>query len=206
MSRGGTASYEGLSEHVPELVRSAVAQAEQLDFAFCVRPEVGRLLAVLAAGLPAGSLVGETGTGTGAGLAWMVSASDPAVRFISYEIDPRRAEAAQRLFGQHRNVQVVPGDSSELFARGPFDLLIHDGGPGSGKAPSSTVVDPTEVLRPGGTMTIDDYTPTVSWPPMFDGEIDESRLHWVAHPALVSTEIRVAPDVAVVVCRYLPST
>ena len=206
MSRGGTASNERLSEHrVPELVRSAVARAEHLGFASCVRPEIGRLLAILAAGLPAGSLVGETGTGTGAGLAWMVSACDPAVRFISYEVDPERAEAAEHLFGQHRNVQVISGDCSELFTCGPFDLLIHDGGPGSGKTPGSAAVDPAGVLRPGGTMTIDDYTPTVSWPPMFDGEIDESRVHWVLHPALISTEIRVAPDVAVVVCRYLPS-
>jgi len=68
----------------------------------------------------------------------------------------------------------------------------------------STVVDPAEVLRPGGTMTIDDYAPATSWPPMFDGQV-ESRVDWLSHPALESTEVRVAPDLAVVVCRYLRS-
>ncbi|HWM18386.1 MAG TPA: hypothetical protein VNO51_01770 [Ilumatobacteraceae bacterium] len=190
---------------MPELVRAAVAQATGLGFELCVRPEIGRLLGTLAAGLPAGSRVGETGTGTGAGLAWMVTAASPSVRFLSYERAPDRAKAAQSLFGHLPNVEVVLGDSSELFTRGPFDLLVHDGGPGSGKMPGSTGVDPTVVLRPGGTMTIDDDTPATSWPPMFDGQIDEGRVHWLSHPALESTEVRVAPDLAVVVSRYLRS-
>jgi hypothetical protein len=53
-------------------------------------------------------------------------------------------------------------------------------------------------------MTIDDYLPAASWSPTFNGKIDESRRHWLSHPALRSTEIRVAPDLAVVVCRFLP--
>jgi hypothetical protein len=99
MSRGGTASYQRLAGWVlPDLVSLAVGAAERLDFELCVRPEIGRLLAVLAGGLPPGSLVGESGTGTGAGLAWMVSAADPAVRFISYECEPDRARAATEIF------------------------------------------------------------------------------------------------------------
>ena len=181
----------------------AVAAADRLGFEFCVRPETGRLLATLAAGLPAGSLVGETGTGTGAGLAWMVSAADPAIRFVSYEREPERARAAHAVFAHLPNVEIVCGDSADLFERGPFDLLVHDGGPGSGKIAGFDVVDPVEVLRPGGTMTIDDYTPATSWPPMFDGRVDGSRVHWLSHAELQSTEIRVAPDLAVVVCRLL---
>jgi predicted O-methyltransferase YrrM len=205
MSIGGTASYDALDQRlVPELVRSAVARAAHLGFGLCVRPEIGRLLATLAAGLPAGSFVGETGTGTGAGLAWMVSASDPTVRFLSFEREPDRAEAAQSLFEHLPNVEVVCGESAGLFSRGPFDLLVHDGGPGSGKTLGSDVVDPGHVLRPGGTMTIDDYRPSTSWPPMYNGRIDESRVHWLTHPLLRSTEVRVAPDLAVVVCRHLP--
>ena len=206
MSIGGTASYGRLAgQDVPELVRAAVAAAVDLGFEFCVRQETGRLLGTLAAGLPAGSLVGETGTGTGAGLAWMVVAADSTVRFLSYERDRDRADAARNVFAHLPNVEVVCADSAELFTNGPFDLLVHDGGPGSGKIPGSGVVDPVELLRPGGTMTIDDYTPTTSWPPMFEGRVDEGRVHWLSHPALKSTEVRVAPDLAVVVCRLLRS-
>lgn len=191
---------------MPPLVLEAVEQAEHLGFELCVRPEIGRLLAVLAGGLPPGSLVGETGTGTGAGLAWMVDAADPAVRFVSYELDQTRAATARTLFAAHPNVEVVHGDAAGLFERGPFDLLVHDGGPAAGKTPGTEPVDPTRVLRPGGTMTVDDYTPTDTWPPMFDGAPDVGRIHWLSHPDLRSTEVRVAPDLAVVVCRYLPDT
>jgi len=83
MSLGGTAAYGLARIDVPELVKSAVAEATRVGFEFCVRPEIGRLLATCAAGLPIGSLVAETGTGTGAGLAWMVSGSDSGVRFVS---------------------------------------------------------------------------------------------------------------------------
>ena len=208
MSVDGTASYRrpDWRAAIPELVASAVERAEQLGFEQCVRPETGRFLALLAGGLPRGSVVGETGTGTGAGLAWMVTASDPTVGFISYERDADRAEAARDVFKDHGNVEVVCADAAALFERGPFDLLVHDGGPGAGKTPGSVAVDPAPVLSPGGTMTIDDYTPTTTWPPMYDGEVDASRTHWLSHPDLRSTEVRVAPDLAVVVCRYFPKT
>jgi predicted O-methyltransferase YrrM len=203
MSLGGTAAYGSIGYDVPELVRTAVAEATRVGFEFCVRPEIGRLLATCAAALPVGSLVAETGTGTGAGLAWMVSVADPGVRFFSYELDTDRAAIAENVFGHLSNVDVVCGDAAELFNRGPFDLLVLDGGPGSGKTAGSPV-DPVEVLRPGGTMTIDDFTPATSWPPMHEGQEDASRVHWLSHPNLKSTEVRVAPDLAVLVCRYLP--
>ncbi len=206
MSEGGTASYESIPDGlvVPDLTLRAVANANELGFPFCVRPEIGRLLASLAAGLPAGSTVGETGTGTGAGLGWLVSAAGPDVSFVSYERDQARAAAAQQLFAGHQNVEVVHGDAAGLFDDRRFDLLVLDGGPGSGKGPGAVPVDPSSVLNPGGTITIDDFTPMVSWPPMFEGAVDDSRVHWVQHPDLHATEVRVAPDLAVVVGRYLP--
>lgn len=202
MSLGGTASYRRTSTStVPDLVLQAVSRAERLGFEQCVRPEIGRLLSILAGGLPPGSLVGETGTGTGAGLAWMVEAADPSVRFVSFELDPDRAAAARAVFAAHPNVEVVHGDAAGLFDHAPFDLLVLDGGPAAGKLSREHAIDPTEALRPGGTMTVDDYTPADRWPPEFEGAPDTNRLHWLDHPALRSTEIRVAPDLAVVVCR-----
>jgi predicted O-methyltransferase YrrM len=204
MSLGGTASYRrSTTSAVPDLVLQAVTRAEELGFELCVRPETGRLLATLAGGLPPGSIVGETGTGTGAGLAWMVDAADPTVRFVSFELDHERAAAAQEVFAGHANVEVVHGDAVGVFGHGPFDLLVLDGGPAAGKQPGSTPIDPNEVLRPGGTMTVDDFSPTDTWPPMFDGAPDSCRTHWLSHPGLRSTEVRVAADLAVVVCRYL---
>ena len=50
------------------LVERAVDLARRLGFANSCRPEHGRLLRALAAG--AGT-IGETGTGCGAGLAWL---------------------------------------------------------------------------------------------------------------------------------------
>lgn len=200
MSLGGTFLYDLDDESVPPLVRRAVGAAVGLGFELCVHPGTGRLLQVLAAGVPAGGSVGETGTGTGAGLAWMVSGARPDVRFLSAEIDADRAAAAREVFADHANVRIIDADSATVFGDGPFDLLVHDGGPGSGKG-GDEPVDPSEVLTEGGVMTVDDYTPMEAWPPMFDGSVDQSRLHWLTHPDLLATEVRVAPHMAVVVGR-----
>jgi len=200
MSLGGTASYHDTDHLVPARVRTAVAAAEQLDFMYCVRPEIGTLLAVLAGGLPAGARVGETGTGTGAGLAWMVEAAGPGVSFVSIEQNPRQVIAAREVFADRPEVEIIEGDSSTIADHGPFDLLVVDGGPGSGKGGDSPI-DPGAALVPGGTLTVDDFTPMTSWPPRHNGAIDEPRVHWLDHPDLHSTEIRVAPDLAVLVCR-----
>src|SRR5258708_14741917 len=58
---------------VPPLVAAALARARQAGFPMSCEPAVGRLLAVLAAHLPAGARVLELGTGTGGGTAWIAS-------------------------------------------------------------------------------------------------------------------------------------
>jgi hypothetical protein len=52
---------------------------------------------------------------------------------------------------------VLPGDWREIYRAAPFDLLVLDGG----GYPS----DPEELLKPGGTVVIDDLTPASTWPP-----------------------------------------
>ena len=203
---GGTSSYRNLPDGlvVPSLVLGAVSVAERLGFGMGVRPEIGRLLGVFAAGLPTGAIIGETGTGTGAGLAWLVTHAPAGCRFVSYELDAERADAARALFADHDNVTITTGDAAEPFDQGPFDLLVVDDGLSSGKTLGNTPVEPTRVLRPGGTITIDDYTPANTWPPTFGNEPDHSRIHWLTHPDLHAAEIRVAPDLAVIVGRHLP--
>ncbi len=198
MSPGGTRSYRSHDGPVPDLVRDAVANAERLDFGLCVRPETGRLLAVLAAGVPSGGRIGETGTG--AGLAWMATSARPDVSLVSIELDDDRAEAATSLFVGRPNVEVIAGDSRTILDHGPFDLLVLDGGPGSGKG-NDTPIDPSNALVSGGTLTVDDFTPMTTWPPLFQGEQDWARIHWLDHSELHSTGIRLGDDLSVLVCR-----
>jgi hypothetical protein len=75
MSIRGTASYAGMTG-LPSLVAKTVAAAPELGFEHCV-------------------VCWETGTGTGTGLAWMVSTAPPSTRFLSFEIDADRAVAAR---------------------------------------------------------------------------------------------------------------
>lgn len=202
MSFGGTDRYDLDDPMLPPLVAAAVEAARATGFELCVHPATGRLLALLAAGLPSGALIGESGTGTGAGLAWMAAAADPGVRLVSVEVDPDRAAVAQAVFVDTPNVEVRAADNAELFAAGPFDLLVHDGGWGAKRGDG--YLEPTTCLTADGVLTVDDFTPMTSWPPMFGGEIDTPRSHWLTHPDLISTEVRVAPDMAVLVCRRRP--
>ena len=201
MTLNGTALYTDWPLPVPDLVRRAVSDAEELGFPLCVHPGTGALLAVLAAGVGDG-LVVETGTGTGAGLAWMVSAARPDTRFISVESDADRAASATARFADHPNVTVIEGDAADIWYAHRPDLLVLDGGGGAGKQ-GDEPIDVRRALAARGTVTVDDLTPTEVWPPQYQGRDDHARLHWLDHPDLHTTEISVAPDMAVLVGRLL---
>jgi predicted O-methyltransferase YrrM len=146
VSPQGTAAYDNRTG-LPLLVERAVGLARRLGFANSCRPEHGRLLHALAAG--AGT-IGETGTGCGVGLAWLASGARPGARLVSVEIDTERAGLVASLFADLPQLAVLPGDWRELYRAAPFDLLVLDGG---GYPP-----DPEELLKPGGTVVIDDLT------------------------------------------------
>ena len=196
MTSGGTSLYQ-LTDGVPPLVARAVDLARRLSFEFSCRPEQGGLLQVLARGR-AGGVIGETGTGCGVGLAWMLSGTGPGTRFFTVERDGQLAEAVRHMFADYTNATVLNDDWSALAAHGPFDLLVLDGG-GSGKAPGHTVVDPKLMLKPFGTLVIDDFTPLASWPPSHDGHVDLARLHWLQHPDLLATEVVLCPQMSTIV-------
>lgn len=202
MTLNGTGLYEHWPREIPNLVGRAVAAAKRLEFPLCVHPGTGALLATLAAGLPEGSTVVETGTGTGAGLAWMVTACDRGVRFVSVELDDHRAAAAAELFADFPNVTTIHGRAEEHWYEHNPDLLVLDGGGGTGKK-GEPPVDVRRALAPFGTVTVDDYTPIARWPPTHNGQVDESRVHWLDHPDLHTTEVTVAPGMAVLVGRLL---
>lgn len=193
MSVDGTTAYAGLTG-LPPLVSAAVAAAREAEFGPSCRPEQGRLLYALAAGA---EVIGETGTGCGVGLAWLASGARPGTRLVSVERDADRAALAARVFLGRPQVSVIHADWREIYRHGPYDLLVLDGG-GQGKH-GEDPADPHRLLRPGGTLVVDDLTPARHWPPRFGGVVDRARTHWYEHPGLHTTELRLAPDLAALV-------
>jgi predicted O-methyltransferase YrrM len=202
MTPGGTTLHQ-FAQELPPLVTRALELALRLSFEFSCRPEQGRLLQLLAAG-KAGGLIGETGTGCGVGLAWMLSGAGPGTRIFSVERDGQRAQAVREMFADQTQVTVLHDDWTGLLTHGPFDLLVLDGG-GQGKR-GTEPADPQVLLRPGGTVVLDDLTPARHWPPRFNGQVDEARMYWLDHPGLDASELKLAPDLAALVAtrRFAP--
>ncbi|NUQ89549.1 MAG: SAM-dependent methyltransferase [Glycomyces artemisiae] len=193
MSIAGTSGYTDLSA-LPPLVADAVRLAADVGFDKSCRPEQGRLLHALAAG--ATRSIGETGTGCGVGLAWLLSGRRDGVRVVSVERDGRLVEHVRALFAGVPDVEIVHGDWTAAYAHGPFDLLVLDGG---GNAKGGGAADPARLVHPGGVLVVDDFAPATEWPPTHDGRPDEARLHWLRHPELAAIEVRLASDLASVV-------
>lgn len=199
MATCGPAHYK-MHADVPLRVAAAVAAARDAGFTKSCLPQQGRLLQVLAAGVGVGR-IGETGTGFGVGLAWMVSAAHPQARLFSIDHDHHRARRAQQVFADEPRVQIRCGDWHDLSREAPFDMLVLDGG-GQGKS-DEPPLDPAGWLRPGGVVVLDDFTPMTTWPPHHDGRVDTARMFWLEHPRLRTTEVRVTPTAATIVAMYI---
>ncbi len=199
MTRDGTRAYEGADE-LPPLVQAAVDRAREVGFTLSCLPSHGRLLQILAGGIEAG-VIGETGTGCGVGLAWLASGARPGVRLVSVDREVDLVQAARSVFAAVPEVEVIHGDWQQLRPHGPFDLLALDGG-GQGKG-NEAPIEPDAWLRPGGLVVLDDFTPITTWPPVFEGEPDAARLHWLRHPRLLATQVRTQPDAVTVIATFL---
>lgn len=171
----------------------------ELHFEHSCRLEQGRLLQVLAGGYRGGVIV-ETGTGCAVGLSWMLSTTDSDTRLCSVEKNKTRARACQRLFRDRPNVRIDNDDWTALIDQGPFDLLVLDGGR-SGKIDLPIVMG--EALVVGGTLVVADFTPFSVWPPSHEVERDDARLHWLEHPDLLATEIRLSSDLSTIVATRI---
>ncbi|HEX3961398.1 MAG TPA: class I SAM-dependent methyltransferase [Trebonia sp.] len=195
MAVGGNTAYKDITD-LPPLVRAAIELATSQGFDHSCDPAQGRLLSVLARGRTGGR-IGETGTGCGVGLAWMLDATDESTSIMSVERDSNRAAASAALFAGQPNVRILEGNWTELREHGPFDLLVLDGG-GKGKEPADDPpLDPTDGwLTVGGAIVLDDFTP-------FDQPgapaHDPARRYWLGHPALQATELRLSPTLATLV-------
>jgi predicted O-methyltransferase YrrM len=194
MAIDGVAAYERCGFDVPPIVQAALRRAREIGFASACLPEQGRLLQILARGR-AGGRIGETGTGCGVGLAWLASATDSRTTLVSVERDPVLAATAEQLFQDWPNVSVLHADWTAIGEWAPFDLLVLDAGakvdPGR--------LDPADLLAAHAALVIDDFTPMRMWPPQFAGEVDADRLHWLEHPLLLTTEIRLTASASTLV-------
>ncbi|WP_433608863.1 O-methyltransferase [Dactylosporangium sp. CA-139114] len=170
------------------LVDAAYARAAANGFGQSCEPEVGRLLAALAAALPPGARVLEIGTGAGAGTAWIAEGLRPRtdVTVDSIEADP--AVAAVAATGDWPPfVRLHVADALEFLATAPggYDLVFADAFGGKIEGLDRTVAK----LHPRGTLVVDDMTPVEGWPEDFRAKQDGVRRALLADPQLVTVEL-----------------
>lgn len=176
---------------LPPLVERALALAERAGFAKSCSLETGRLLQMLA-GRRGLRRVAEIGTGCGVGSAWILSALDPGVAFLTVEADERRAADAAELLAEDESATVLRGDWREVLpAEAPFDFLFADGGK------SKYDEELVGLLAPGGMLVMDDLTPDYT-------VVDPVRDLWLGHPRLVAVELQISPREAVIVGTLQP--
>ena len=176
---------------LPPLVERALALSERAGFTRSCSPETGRLLQVLA-GQRGRTRVAEIGTGCGVGSAWILSALDPEVPFVTVELDPERVAAVTELLAGDENAAVLHGDWREVLpAAAPFDLLFADGGKAKAEA------EILGLLAPGGTLFLDDLTPGR------EGH-DPIRELWLDHERLLAIELQISAREAVIVGTLQP--
>ncbi|MGW7662380.1 hypothetical protein [Streptomyces sp. NPDC054756] len=119
------------------------------------------------------------------------------MRLVSVERDAERARLAAEVFAERPEVEILHGDWRRIAERGPYDLLVLDGG-GAAKG-GDGAADPVRLLVPGGRVVVDDFTPATGWLPRYGGEVDRPRMHWLRHPALDTVELPLAGDLAALV-------
>ena len=178
---------------LPAIVARAFDVSRRSGYVSFCRNETGRLLATLAA--TRGGTMAEFGTGTGVGTAWLRSGVRPGTQIISAELDPRLANAAQEIFTDDPQVEVLAADWSTMLDRGPFSLLFLDSGKPSASSPDKVL----ELMDDGGIVVLDDFTPCASWPPIFDGRVDTLREEWLSDERFAAVEVLVAPDASALI-------
>jgi predicted O-methyltransferase YrrM len=150
-------------------------------------PGTGRLLAVLAAAVPAGGRVLELGTGTGVGTAWIIHGlrDRTDVELLTVEID--LATAGLAAAGRWPEwAHLIIGDAVDLTRRsGSFDLIFADAQGGKWDELDTTIA----ALRPGAHLLVDDMTPDEYIDANHARKTSEVRARLLGHPGLISAEI-----------------
>jgi predicted O-methyltransferase YrrM len=178
---------------LPARVTLALDLSRRRGFVTSSRLETGRLLEVLAASR-SGTL-GECGTGCGVGAAWLSAGARDGSRVVTAEVDVDLAAAVTDLFADDDRVQVIAGDWTSLHAFAPFSLLFLD----VRDAKQSGADAVADLLGPGGLVVLDDFTPSDTWPPTYEGRVDTVRQQWFTDDRFATVEVMVTDDAAVLI-------
>jgi predicted O-methyltransferase YrrM len=178
---------------VPPIVERAFAVSRRAGYVSFCRNETGRLLAALAA--TRDGTMAEFGTGCGVGTAWLRSGVRPRAQILSAELDPHLATAAQEIFHDDPQVEVLAADWSTLRNKGPYSLLFLD--PSVPQDASAEAV--ADLVEPGGIVVLDDFAPCEIWPPVTYGRVDVLRENWLTDERFTAVEVMVATDAAVII-------
>jgi predicted O-methyltransferase YrrM len=179
--------------NVPKRVQRALEASRQGGFDKNCTPEVGSLLALLAAAAGPGT-VAELGTGCGVGSAWLLSGLREGGRFVGVDANPAHHRVVTELFGDVPNTRFLCGDWREALPYGPFSLIFVD----VGEAKDAGAAAVVEALALSGIVVLDDFTPEALWPLEWRGKPDARREFWLRHPRLRATEILTTPETAAI--------
>ncbi|MEV6346802.1 class I SAM-dependent methyltransferase [Actinoplanes sp. NPDC051851] len=173
--------------NTPSTVIEARERARRAGFGMSSEEEVGRLLAVLAGAVRPSGRILEIGTGSGAGLAWIVSGlgarTDAEVH--SVELDPAiHALAASATWPSWTTLHA--GDVLTLLPTlGTFDLIFADAPGGKWTGLTATIA----ALTPGGLLLVDDMTPPHWADDNHQTQTLRVRDTLLTHPSLTSVEL-----------------
>jgi predicted O-methyltransferase YrrM len=175
-----------MNSTTPDLVAAASQRASATGFAYSCDPDVGRLLATLAAGVPEGGRVLEIGTGAGVGLAWLLSGLLPRTDVTVTSVD--RDPGPMAGDGLPGFVELLTGDALELLpGLGTYDLVFADAVAGKQVGLDLTVA----ALNPRGVLLVDDMVPGagVEWDEEFAGRQEAVRRALLTDQRLVAVEL-----------------
>ena len=105
------------------------------------------------------------------------------------------AGAAQEIFAEDPQVEVLAADWSTLRDKGPFSLLFLD----SGARDDVRVEGIADLVEPGGIVVLDDFVPCAGWPPVSDGRVDTLREEWLTDERFTAVEVMVADDATAII-------
>lgn len=186
-------------EELPGSIRAAYERASRTGFQLACEVEVGRLLAALAAAVPGGGRILEIGTGTGAGLAWLVhglgARSD--VEVVTVELDHEVQRTALSAPWPPW-VRFESGDGARAVGGlGQFDLIFPDAPGGKISGLHQTVA----ALRRGGVLIVDDMDLTRHEDEQLRSALAGVRHSLLGDAGLVCAELSFSSGVIVAVKR-----
>jgi predicted O-methyltransferase YrrM len=185
------------------------AQADRLrrraareGFEASSEPEVGHLLAALAASKPGGLFL-ELGTGAGLGTASLLSGMSRDARLVTIELSGALSQAAQDEIDDPRVEWVIADGGQWLTARQPgqrrYDMVFADAWPGK-----FTHLDQAlGLVAVGGLYVVDDLLPQPNWPASHQGRVDALTARLASLPGWRSFRADLGSGVMVCV-RYAP--